>query len=199
MDDDELRARLRAADPARRAAPADSWIEDLAEATMDKDSSETTPARTTRPWLLAGAAAAVVAAVAGGAFALGGDDGDGDKDAEPRKELALALPAADPMRMCVQFSTEALAPMELAFSGEAYDVDGTTVRLTPDHWYRGGDGANDITLNAGSPDVLLEGGIVFEEGRRYLVTATDGTVNTCGFSGEYTDEMAAAYDEAFGG
>ena len=46
--------------------------------------------------------------------------------------------------------------------------------------------------------MLLEGGIAFEEGKRYLVSAVDGQVATCGLSAPYSEEMAAAYDEAFG-
>jgi hypothetical protein len=34
-------------------------------------------------------------------------------------------------------------------------------------------------------------------GARYLVTATDGTVNGCGFSGPWTQEMADTYAAAF--
>ncbi len=153
-----------------------------------------------RTWVLAAAAAAVVAAVGGGAVALaaGDDDQSGSSAQEnPDKELSLTLAAQDSMQMCLAFSPEALAPMEVAFSAEAYEVDGDTVRLAPDHWYRGGDGANDIVLTAGSPEVLLEGGIAFEEGQRYLVSAVDGAVATCGLSAPYTDQMAAAYDEAF--
>ncbi len=206
MDEQELGARMRAADPARGSAPADSWIDDLAEATMMTETTETT--ETTRKqssgrrtWVLVAAAAALVAAIGGAAVALtAGDDDQGQNTAQdkPAKELALTLPAADPMQMCIAFSPEALEPMEVAFSGEVYEVDGDTVRLTPDHWYRGGDGANEIVLTAGSADVLLEGGIAFEEGKRYLVSAIDGQVATCGLSAPYSEEMAAAYDEAFG-
>lgn len=201
MDDEELQARMRAADPARGPAPADSWIDDLAEATVTSGTTETsTEPRSRRAWVLVAAAAAVVAIVGGGTWALTAGDGDaGDRVAEPQKELSLALPPADSMQMCIEFSPEALAPMEVAFSGEAYDVDGATVRLTPDHWYRGGDGADEVVLTAGSEDVLLEGGITFEEGQRYLVSAVDGQVATCGLSAPYSEEMAAAYDEAFGG
>lgn len=210
MNDDELKARLRAVDPARRDAGADSWIDDLVGATMDAETNAGTSTGTSaggrgwrRPWVLAAAAAVVVAAVGGGALALTtGDDDDsrrGADDAKRHQELALTLPPADTMQMCIEFSPEVLAPMEVAFSGEAYDVDGETVRLAPDHWYRGGDGANDVVLTAGSPEVLLEGGITFEEGERYLVSAIDGQVATCGLSGPYNAEMAAAYEEAFGG
>ena len=37
MNDDELRARLQAADPAQRDAPVDSWIDELVEATMTEN------------------------------------------------------------------------------------------------------------------------------------------------------------------
>ncbi len=201
MNDDELEAQLRGADPARRSTGADSWIDDLAEATMTTDTSTEQP-RGRRTWAMAAAAAAVVAIVGGVAFAVtvGGDDDAPAKDPEAQEgtELALALPPLDSMQMCIEFSPEVLAPMAVAFSGTVYEVDGTTVRISPDHWYRGGDGANDIALTAGDPDVLLEGGITFEEGERYLVSAVDGQVATCGLSGPYSEEMAAAYVEAFG-
>lgn len=201
MDEQELAARLRAADPARGPGPADSWIDDLVGATMDAETSNERPSAR-RPWLLVAAAAAAVAAIGGGAFALSNGDGDTkaeDQEAKAYKELALTLAPFDSMQMCIEFSPDALKPMEVAFSGKADVVEGDTVRLMPDHWYRGGDGANVVVLTAGDPDVLLEGGITFEEGERYLVSAVDGQVATCGLSGPYSEEMAAAYDEAFGG
>jgi hypothetical protein len=41
-------------------------------------------------------------------------------------------------------------------------------------------------------------GIDFQVGSRYLVTALDGTVNYCGFSGLWTQELADTYAAAFG-
>jgi len=201
MDDEELEARMRAADPARGPAPADSWIDDLVEATLVTDTS--TRPSTRRAWAMVAAAAAVVAVVGGGAWALtAGDDDDRGRDptpeAQPQTELTLTLPEPDAMQMCVEFSPEVLAPLQVALSGEATEVDGSTVRLTPDHWYRGGD-ADVVVLEAPSPDVLLEGGIVLVEGERYLIGADRGQVATCGLSGPYSTELAAAYEEAFGG
>ncbi|KAA1419078.1 hypothetical protein F0U44_11495 [Nocardioides humilatus] len=199
--DDELKGRLNAADPARHHASADSWIDDLVEKTMNEENDETAPARR-RPWMLVAAAAAAVAVIGGGTIALTADGDDGDKpatEAKVHKVLDLTLGPVDSMQMCIQFSPEALEPLQVAFSGEVYEVDGDTVRITPDHWYRGGDGANDVTLTAGSAEVLLEGGITFEEGERYLIGADGDTVATCGLSGPYTEEMAAAYEQAFGG
>jgi hypothetical protein len=150
--------------------------------------------------MVAGAAAAVaVIAVGGYAFvnALGGDDG-GTKD-ETQTELALTLPKADPMAMCIQFSVEGLRPAEVAFAGTAADVTGDQVTLDVDRWYKGGDA--DVVTLTGSTEagVMLEGGIEFTEGERYLVTATDGNVNGCGFSGAWSQEMTDAFDAAFAG
>ncbi len=39
----------------------------------------------------------------------------------------------------------------------------------------------------------------FEEGGRYLVSATDGRVTVCGFSAPYSAELAALYEQAFPG
>lgn len=204
MNDDELRARLQAADPARSDAPADSWIDELVEATVTTN-DEAGPDRTEEPrrrtrWLVPGLAAAAVAAIAVGGYAFMAVDDDGESGGgETRTELVLNVPPADPMAMCIEFSTEILRPMETAFAGTVTDVTGEQVTLDVDHWYKGGDA--DLVQLTSSTDagVMLEGGIEFTEGQRYLVTATDGTVNGCGFSGAYTDEMAAAFDEAFGG
>ena len=43
----------------------------------------------------------------------------------------------------------------------------------------------------------LIGGVTFEPGQQYLITATDGVVNYCGFSGPATPELQALFDQAF--
>lgn len=210
MNDDELRALIRAADPAsdvdEKRAP--SWIQDLVEETVmthDADegvakaggSARKAPAR--GRWIAAAAAALVVGGGALAATILATDGGGtgGTGDDAPRKELALTLAPQDAMQMCMAFSPEALRPLEVAFSGTVDDVQGDTVTLSPDHWYAGDTGADVVVVTAGSPEVLLEGGITFAEGERYLVGAFDGAVATCGLSAPWSTEMAAAYDEAF--
>ena len=42
-------------------------------------------------------------------------------------------------------------------------------------------------------------GVDFGQGQRYLLTATGGVVNGCGFSGPATPELERAFDEAFPG
>lgn len=220
LSDAELLARLRAADPVGTAEPADSWIDDLTEATMNSTttdastddtthiatgttqsaplSTRTTRSRRRATWAIGAAAATLVAAAGVGIFAERGD-APAPPAAEPAKAMTLTLPANDASGMCIQFSVGALRPMDVALSGTATRVGSNTVTLTPDHWYKGSDGSTTITLRTLGDSVILEGGIVFEQGKRYLVTATQGTVNACGFSGEWTPQMAAAYAEAFGG
>ena len=114
MNDDELRARLRAADPARRDAPAESWIDELVEATVTRNDqgqdNRTEETRSRSRWLVPAVAAAAVAAIAVGGYAVvAGDDGGGTKD-DPQTELALRLPASDPMQMCIAFDVDYLKP-----------------------------------------------------------------------------------------
>ena len=177
---------------------------------MSKATTQTTDTRadatrrTGRPsrrttWALGAAAATLVAAAGVGIFA-GRGEAPAPPAAKPAKVMTLSLPGSGAAAgMCLQFSVDALRPMDVALSGTATQVGTDTVTLTPDHWYKGSDGSTAITLTTLGDSVILEGGIVFEQGKRYLVTATQGTVNACGFSGEWTPQMAAAYAEAFGG
>jgi len=53
------------------------------------------------------------------------------------------------------------------------------------------------TLVAPEGMEALIGGVTFEPGQQYLITATDGVVNYCGFSGPATPELQALFDQAF--
>lgn len=196
MNDDELRKRLQAADPARVAPPADSWIPDLVEATMNIP-QETETRR--RPWLLPVAAAAAVAALAVGGFAVFGDDGDGSDEvaAEPTS-LTLAVPAGDAMSMCMAFEVTQLEQAELAFSGTVESTSDTGVTLAVDRWYRGGDADQVVLEHSGAATQVALDGVDFQQDQRYLVSASDGTVSTCGYSGPWTEDFAAQFAQAFG-
>ena len=41
-------------------------------------------------------------------------------------------------------------------------------------------------------------GVEFTQGKQYLVAATNGSVNGCGFSGPADPQLTAAYEQAFG-
>ena len=196
MNDDELFRRMKQADPARRDAPAESWLDDLVEETMSTPSEQTR-----RRWVPLAAAAAVVAIAAGGvAFAMnrGGDDA-ATPQAQPKTVTTLTLPGDDSVGMCLRISAEALRNVDQALEGTATEVTDDRVVLTVDKWYKGGD-TDLVALTPADPDmVALIGAIEFKEGSKYLVTAADGAVNSCGFSGPYSADLAALYHEAFSG
>ncbi len=77
-------------------------------------------------------------------------------------------------------------------------VDGEQVTLTVDRWFRGGDAAT-VELHAPAGMQALIGGIDFVEGGQYLVSATEGNVNYCGYTDASTPELRAAFERAFGG
>lgn len=199
MNDDELFSRLRDADPARHDNPADSWLDDLIDDTVEATMSttpENTPAR--KRWVPLAAAAAVALIAAGGAgFALAGGD---DEDAPAAQTTTtLTIPAPDSMAMCMQVSADVLAGMDQALSGTATEVADGTVTIDVDTWFKGGD-SDLVTLTAADPELVgLEGGIEFEEGRKYLVSATDGNVNSCGFTGLDEEPLSGIYQQAFPG
>ncbi len=149
------------------------------------------------PWFVGIAAAAVLVVAVGGVIALTGDDTDGGPVAGG-PPLELDAGADDPMAMCIMFSVEELARAPLAFEGTVTSVEGETVTLDVDEWFKGGE-AEQVVLHAPAGMEALIGGIPFEEGGQYLITAYDGTVNYCGFSGPSAPEFRAAFEEAFAG
>lgn len=217
---DELRARLAAADPARPGGPAhvvdespDAVSTRIEEAVMTTrvthnptrnsgDGSGDRPNASRSRWLAAAAAIVLVTAAAAAAV-VGGVLGDSARDSRSGRTVALTVPGADTMASCLPFDVGFLREMPLAFSGTATAVTDDEVVLEVDRWYKAGATQREATsatlsMPGGAASVALDG-VEFTEGERYLVTATDGQVNGCGFSGRATPELTAAYQEAFTG
>ncbi len=200
---DELRERLGRLDPMHPAVPTESVTSQSSRELLEKIMStnpveqpdtQTTPKK--NGWLLGVAAAAALVVAVGGAIALsGGGDGDPIASGPP---LELNAGTDDPMAMCIVFSVEELAKAPLAFEGTVTSVEGETVTLGVDQWFRGDD-AGQVEINAQAGMEALIGGIPFEVGGQYLVTAYDGNVNYCGFTGPSTPELRTAFEEAFAG
>jgi hypothetical protein len=198
---DELRNRLSRLDPMASDVPTEPVTTEssqhLLEEIMTTPNTEqpgTSGSPNKRPWQVAVAAAAVVIVAIGAVGLLTGDnDGDPVASGPP---LELTAGGEDPMAICIMFSVEELAKAPLAFEGTVTSVEGETITLDVDHWFKGGD-ATQVILNAPAGMEALIGGIPFSEGGQYLITAYDGNVNYCGFSGESTPEMRAAFEEAF--
>lgn len=196
---ENLESRLRAADPARSVVDA-SVDHDLLEALMNDTATRTedrpVPA-TRRRWAPALAAAALAAVVGVGGYAVMESPGD-EAPHEAASITELALPAGDSMASCIAFDVEFLRNMPVAFSGTAVEVEDGSVLLAVGRWYRGGDTDQVRLVTQGEEMVALIGSVTFEEGERYLVTATDGVVNACGYSAVWSEDMAADFQRAFG-
>ncbi len=203
--DDDIRARLAAADPAHRVA-IEPITQQLMEHIMTTTSSPTTghadnatpappPRRWRRPAALAGVATAAIAAAIGVA-ALGGGS-------TPATAAPLELAAGgDTMASCMQFSVDILADMPTAFEATVTAVDGPTVTLDIDRWYHDSTGsdAESVVVNAPEGMEALIGGIAFEAGGQYLISASaEGNVSYCGYTGPATDELRASFEQAFPG
>jgi hypothetical protein len=206
VNDDELLASLRAADPAASLPPADPGrTARLLEDTMSHDVGTTpapdqdTPVRRRSPlaWLVTAAAVLVIAGV--GAFAvLSGDDGPGVPTAQDPAPTVMQLSARPPSTAkCMVVSPAVLAQQQVAFDGTVASITDGTVTLDVGHWYHGGD-ADQVSVQAPPADMqALVQAADFRVGGRYLVSATDGSVSVCGFTAPYSDELAAMYGQAF--
>jgi hypothetical protein len=98
---------------------------------------------------------------------------------------------------CAMPSAETLATFDTAFSGTVTSLDGGTATLEVDQWYAG-DEAPVVTVESPSKDLQdLLMAVDFQEGRTYLVSATDTRVTLCGFTAEQSPELEAMYAEAF--
>lgn len=164
---------------------------------MSTSTEERTEKQASRPiWAIGVAAvAALVMAVAGGLALTGGEDTPPLAQAPP---LQLDAGGEDIMASCIMFSAEELERVaEIAFEGTVASVEGDTVTLTVDTWYRGDEAVGEVVLNAPQGMEALIGGIPFETGNQYLISAQGGSVNYCGFSGEATPDLRAGFEEAF--
>ncbi|HEY5663431.1 MAG TPA: hypothetical protein VIS05_05285 [Ilumatobacter sp.] len=163
--------------------------------TLEVDSRRATTRRR-RGWMMvAGVAVAAAVTIATAAF-VGDDGGDDSQVAGPPLELSLGDGSV--ASSCIMFDVAYLADMSPAFAATATAVDGEVVTLDVDRWYAGGD-ASTVTLTGAAGSPALIDGFEFAVGEQYLITAADGTVNFCGYSGPATPELTAAFDAAFPG
>lgn len=207
MTDDELRARLRSADPAADLEPTPPervarLLEDVMDHPTDTIETIETPAGPTRHRVLTGlAAAAVVAVLAGVGFALlpGNDDPPEPPSAAPdASSTTVSAPAATAGK-CMVPSPEVLGAAEIAVDATVTSVVDGEVTLTVQHWYAGPE--TDQLVVTAPPESLqaLIGAPDLEAGQRYLLAANDGQLMVCGFSGPADPERSSLYTTAFGG
>ena len=210
MNDDELRQRLQASDPAASLPPADPdrvarLLEDVMSTELTTENRETgTRDRSPLTWLVAAAAAVIIAGV--GLFAVMQLNDDPatpvattPATTEPTVTHLSAPDAAAYSAKCMVPNPEVIAAQTVAFDGTVTSIAGDTVVLTPTTWYAG-EPTDTVEVQAPSADMQqLLSAVHFEQGGRYLVSATDGRVTLCGFSAAYSDDLAAIYTQAFPG
>jgi len=192
MTDDDLRNRLAASNPTPPSEPVDPITSGRARALMENIMTTTTskPRVEPRRYRLVGAVAAALVVVMGGAAILGGPGTAG----EP---LVLAGPGGSPTAICMPFEVRTLGEMTPAFGGTVVELTDSLAILEVDRWFTGGDAASvEIEYTPGFEALI--GTPTLEVGQRYLITATDGVVNGCGYSGLATPEYEAAFEQAFG-
>jgi hypothetical protein len=205
ISDDDLRARLSRIDPAPAGTPVDpvtsprarELVERIMQ-TVDLPSSDDLAVRRRRPILVAAAAAALAAIAAGVLLAVGPFGGNGPRPGNELTTVALSAPPGDATGSCMVFSVDVLREMPVALAGTVTTLDPGSVTLDVDHWYRGGD-ADQVTITVPENNSVALDGVDFRSGGRYLLTATKGTVNGCGYSGPADPQLETAFAEAFGG
>lgn len=206
QDDDELLARMRDADPATQLPPlgpdrAARLLEDaMAPDTLTESRETGTRRRSPLTWLVAAAAVVLIAGV--GFFALYDRDTE-DTGTPPTAQdestvTELSMPAATPGR-CMVPNAQALSRAEVAVDAVAVSVDADVATLEVTRWYAGEPTDVVEVEQSTTQRTTIVGAPRFEEGQRYLVAGSaEGSVMVCGFSGAYTDELAALYAKAFG-
>lgn len=219
MNDDEMRDRLRRADPATSLPPADAGAtarrlevtmsHDPDSPPVDETRATGTRHRSNLTWLVAAAAVVLIAAV--GVFGLmnrdtddagpvvdGGPAAGAPSDTEPASTLTqLSVDGATEGR-CMVPNAELLRSQSLAFDGTVESLTDGVATLAPTEFFAGD--PTDLVAVAAPGEELqaLLGAVDFREGERYLVSATDGRVTLCGFTAPYSSQLASLYAEAFG-
>ncbi|BAL90361.1 hypothetical protein AMIS_51410 [Actinoplanes missouriensis 431] len=189
MTDDDLRARIRRADPAAAWEPASpDEVARLLEKTMIDSTTPVVPKM--RHYALAAAALVLVAAAGAGWLIT-------QRGPDP-VTVRLNAPGGFAAK-CLEPSVERLAASaDFAMEGTVEAVSDSTVTIDVTRVFHGADADRVEVDQAGEISEQLMGTGKFETGKDYLVASYDGTVMTCGYSGEATAPgLRDLYERAF--
>jgi hypothetical protein len=180
----------------RGGVPDDDTLTDESRQTGTHDRSPLT-------WIVAVAVGLVIAGAAlFGLLNRGTDEPDAPSGGSPEPDGAPSvtrLTALPPAGRCMLPNVDVLREQTLAVDGVVRSVTEGKATLEPQRFYAG-DETDLVVVTAPDRDLqALLAAVDFEEGRRYLVSATEQRVTLCGFSGRYTPELADLYAEAYGG
>ncbi|MFH0178448.1 hypothetical protein ACIA6D_16865 [Streptomyces cacaoi] len=199
MNDDELLARLKSADPALtpHAPPPDitRLVEDILTTDTALQTGDTVPAKTAARRSrrqLVGLAAATGLLLLGGGIA-GGVMANDDGHSASTGPLTLTTDSGFGSQKCVAPSPDTLRGYPTLFVGTVTSIKGSTVTFRVDHWLKGGD-TETVVLDS---DASRPEALTFSEGERYIVAAENGVVPVCGANGT-SDEIVDEFRKAFG-
>ncbi|MFD4561856.1 hypothetical protein ACFWP5_47395 [Streptomyces sp. NPDC058469] len=200
MNDDELLARLKSADPALTGIAPPPDINRLVEDTLNTDtalqSATTAVGITTAGWgrrHLFGLAAAAGLLVIGGGVAGGIMANNGNGNGHSASTGALRLTDGGGSAKCVVPSLDTLGKYPTLFEGTVTSVKGSTATFRVDQWFKGGD-AETVVLTS---DTRIPETLTYSEGGHYIVGAKDGVVPPCAAI-EASPEGIAKFRQAFG-
>lgn len=179
----------------RGSVPDDDTLTDESRRTGTRDRSALT-------WLVAVAVALLIAGAAlFGLLDRGGDEPGKPSEPAPDTDAPTVtrLTAAPQPGRCMLPNVELLRIQTLAFEGVVRSITEGEATLEPSRIFKG-EQADLVVVKAPDRDLqALLSAVDFREGERYLVSATEGRVTLCGFSGRRTPELADLYAEAYGG
>lgn len=198
MNDDDLRARLRAADPARHLSGPRTL--ELTEAMM---STQQSAAMSRKRFALAAAAVAVLV-LAGLALIFGAGKAHepvASPKASPSKALTTAtytLQAGQAMR-CAPPDVNTIRGLDVAFQGKVASAGKSQIDLVPSSFYTGARTDRVVlsvhSASGANPEMLP---VSFTPGKDYIVGVKNGSVLLCGYSGEASPSLAKLYARALG-
>jgi hypothetical protein len=197
VNDDELLARLKSADPALTSKAPLPDIDRLVEATLNTDVNTDTltpPAQATagrgRRNLFGLAAAAGLLMLAGG---VAGGIVTNNDSGHSTSATPLTLTVAGSSGKCAAPVPDQLRGYPTLFVGTVTSVNGALVTFHVDYWLNGG-GTDTVVLDS---DTDQPEHLTFSDGGRYIVGARDGVVPSCAANAA-SDETVGKFRQAFG-
>lgn len=99
------------------------------------------------------------------------------------------------MAMCIAYDTALLKTFDVVFDGTVTSIDGDQITFTVNEAFKGPDSTVTLT-NPDGNSIALNGAIDFAAGERYLVSASEGNISSCGFTLPYDADETAAWKAA---
>ena len=131
-----------------------------------------------------------------------GEDGSGaDTNGAPTTQTSegstTRLRLSEAPGRCMAPNVRVLRAQEVAFEGTVTGIDGADVTLEVSRWYAGEETDLAVVQAPAEGMVALGYGTELVQGEDYLVSATDGEVTLCGFTGPVSDRLEALYAKAY--